>query len=36
MKNLKWLWLAVGMITVGTVAYSLAPDLYRYMRIRSM
>ena len=36
MKNLKWIWLAAGVITVGSIACSLAPDIYRYLRIRSM
>lgn len=36
MKNLKWLWLAIGIIAAGSLAYSIAPDVYRYLRIRSM
>ncbi len=36
MKNLRWIWVAAGVIAVGSIACSIAPDLYRYLKIRSM
>ncbi len=36
MKNMKWIWVAAGVIAVGSFAVSMAPDIYRYLRIRSM
>jgi hypothetical protein len=36
MKNLKWICLAAGVLAVGSLAVSMAPDIYRYLRIRSM
>jgi hypothetical protein len=36
MKNLKLVWMAAGIIVIGGIAYSMAPDLYRYFKIRSM
>ena len=36
MKNAKWILVAAGVIAIGTFAFSLAPDLYRYLKIRAM
>jgi hypothetical protein len=36
MKNLKMVWLAAGVFVVGGIAVSMAPDLYRYLKIRTM
>ncbi len=36
MKNFRWMLIAAGLLAAGSLAYSLAPDLYRYLRIRSM
>ena len=36
MKNLGWFLLAAGAVAIGSMAISLAPDIARYVRIRSM
>jgi hypothetical protein len=36
MKNLKWLLFAAGMVAIGSMAISLAPDLVRYAKMRAM
>jgi hypothetical protein len=36
MKNFKWFLLAAGVVAIGSMAISLAPDIARYARIRAM
>jgi hypothetical protein len=36
MRNLKWILIAAGVLAIGSMAISLAPDLVRYARIRAM
>jgi len=36
MKNFKWFLLAAGVVAIGSLAISLAPDIARYARIRAM
>ncbi len=36
MKSFKWILMAVGMVAIGSMAISLAPDIVRYARMRAM
>jgi hypothetical protein len=36
MQNLKWILIAAGVLVIGSMAISLAPDIARYARIRAM
>ncbi len=36
MKSLKWMLIATGALAIGSLAVSLVPDLYRYLKIRAM
>jgi len=36
MKNFGWFLLAAGAVAIGSMAISLAPDIARYVKIRSM
>jgi hypothetical protein len=36
MKSMRWMWMAAGIIIAGGITCSMAPDLYRYFKIRSM
>jgi hypothetical protein len=36
MQSLKWILIAAGMLAIGSMAISLAPDIRRYARMRAM
>jgi hypothetical protein len=36
MQNLKWIFIAMGVFALGSVAISIAPDIRRYARMRAM
>lgn len=36
MKSLRWMLITTGVLAVGSLAVSLVPDLYRYLKIRAM
>jgi hypothetical protein len=36
MKSLRWMLIATGALVIGSLAVSLVPDLYRYLKIRAM
>jgi hypothetical protein len=36
MKSLRWMLITTGALVIGSLAVSLGPDLYRYLKIRAM
>lgn len=36
MKSLRWMLITTGALAIASLAVSLVPDLYRYLKMRAM
>jgi len=36
MRSLRWMLITAGLLAIGSLAVSLAPDMYRYLKMRAM